>query len=817
MKLAHLLVLGLIAAPTLAQGRISRRPIRHPGFRISAVRVERTEVAARIVDGIADTRIKMRLRNDGGRPAEKILVLPLPKGATADQLKMMVNGKLETGEVLDKNRARGIYESIVRSRKDPALLEYFGHGMLRLRVFPVPARGHQDVEVRFRMLLPESGGLFRYDFPARAVEGGQFSLAIQLESKKAIKNVYSPLGGFDVVRKDDHNARASYECKGRPQRDPSLFYGLSERDFGLNLLTYRPDANKDGYFLMMLAPKRDWKNEKPLRKTISFVVDTSGSMQGQKIEQAKGALRFFLRSLRPEDHFNIVPFSTEARPFASAPVAATAKRIDEAVGFCDKIEARGGTNIEEALRTALAAEPVDASLPIVVFLTDGLPTVGITQPKDILASIGKHNGSKSRIFVFGVGHDVNTHLLDKISDEHRGARDYVQPGENLEVKVSALFEKVSHPVLSDLAISVDGVRIERLAPKALPDLFRGSRLVVAGRYRGQGAVALRLKGKVHGADKEFVYDASFPQKNADHDFVATLWAQRRVGQLLDALRLKGHNKELVAEIKRLGKEHGIVTPYTSNLIVEDGMTITRGWSRRRGGLVPGRPSSGGPTSPAASGGRGRFGRPGPDSSNKDKAAEARLARDLARAGIKAKPRDRREAKREDERSSNFNLGRGAMRSSAGKRSVELSKKVARLRFGEMLDDKGRAANWRTQKVAGRVFHLVGGVWIENSYRKEHEKALRKIEAFSPEWFELVRKNPKIAKALSFSTAMLVVLDGKAIEITPPQPKKKASKSDGTSAGDSSAGDSKAGASKKSDGGKTDGKIEQGAGKASSGK
>ena len=784
MKLAQLLVLGLIVAPTVAQGgRIGRRPIRHP-IRITPVRVERTEVTARIVDGVADTKIKMRLRNDGGRQAEKILVLPLPKGATADQLKMMVNGKLETGEVLDKNRARGIYESIVRSRKDPALLEYFGHGMLRLRVFPVPARGHQDVEVRFRMLLPESGGLFRYDFPARAVEGGQFSLAIELTSKKPIKNVYSPLGGFDVVRKNDHNARASYECKGRPQRDPSLFYGLSERDFGLNLLTYRPDANKDGYFLMMLAPKRDWKNEKPLRKTISFVVDTSGSMQGEKIEQAKGALRFFLRSLRPEDHFNIVPFSTEARPFASGPVAATGKRIDEAVGFCNKIEARGGTNIEEALRTALAAEPVDGSLPIVVFLTDGLPTVGITQPKQILSSISKHNGSKSRIFVFGVGHDVNTHLLDKISDDNRGARDYVQPGENLEVKVSALFEKVSHPVLSDLAISVDGVRIERLAPKALPDLFRGSRLVVAGRYRGQGAVALRLKGKVNGADKEFVYDASFPDKHSDHDFVATLWAQRRVGQLLDALRLKGHNNELVAEIKRLGKEHGIVTPYTSNLIVEDSMSISA--VRRRGGRGgrfrapgrrgrpggPGTPPAGGPSTPVT-GGAGA-GPGGARAANKgavtkgDKAAEERLARDLARAGIKTKPKDAREGKSEAD---NYAFGRGALRAVAGKKSVALSKKVARLRFGEMLDDKGRATHWRTQKVAGRVFHFVGGTWIENRYRKEHEKKLRKVEAFSPEWFELVRKHPKLAKALSFSTAILIILDDQAIEIVPPQAKK----------------------------------------------
>ncbi|MFQ5504399.1 MAG: VIT domain-containing protein, partial [Planctomycetota bacterium] len=250
--------------PILRRPPIPRRPL---------IRPESTRVKVGIVDGVADTRVTMRFRNDGSAVGEKIVLFPLPRGASADEIQMEVGGRMEKGEVLDKNKARRIYESIVSRRRDPALLEYVGRGLLRLRVFPIPPRGTQTVQVRFRMVLPETTGLFGYEFPTRAVEGGSFALEVAIRSSKAIKNVYSPIAGFDVSRKDDYNARASFECRGRPKRDPVLFYGLSDRDFGLNLLTYRPKAHRHGdgpgYFLLMLAPKRDWKDEAELEKSIT--------------------------------------------------------------------------------------------------------------------------------------------------------------------------------------------------------------------------------------------------------------------------------------------------------------------------------------------------------------------------------------------------------------------------------------------------------------------------------------------------------------------------------------------------------------------
>ncbi|MCA8971803.1 MAG: VWA domain-containing protein, partial [Planctomycetes bacterium] len=693
--------LGAQSGPN--QGRHIRLPS-PPRVRYSPVRVESTIVNATVRDGVATTRVKFRLRNDSGAEAEKVLLVPIPKGASADGLELWIGGKPEKGEVLDKNKARGIYQSIVSSRRDPALLEYVDQGTLQLRVFPVPPKGTQDVELRYRMLLPFDGGMRRWEFPCRALESGRFSISLDIESAKAIKNVWTPIEGFDVARKGDHGARASYECAQRPSRDPVVFYGLSQRDFGLDLLTYR-DGQGDGYFLALVAPKRDWKGEKELRKSIHFVLDTSGSMQGQKIEQARGALRFFLQSLRPTDRFNVVPFSTEARPFYSAPVIADETHVKDALEQTKSLEARGGTNIHEALTQALSAENDSECVPIVVFLTDGLPTVGMTDEKDLLSACRQANGAGARVFVFGVGNDVNTRFLDTVAGETRGARDYVQPGEDLEVKVSGLFEKLAHPVMTDLALVADDVRLDRMVPKKLPDLFRGSHLVVAGRYRGCGSIALRLRGKVGGESKEFVYDATFPECATENDFVATLWAQRRIGQLVDQLRLHGQSPELVAEVKRLGREHGIVTPWTSQLVVEESERLARfamhgdddvsvgrqgfrsrdsrnGWDPRGapsgGGAIrlgsPGGPSTPAPAGPTT-GGRGGAG------ARADEADEFAQLEDLGK--------DRAE----------------------GKKAVRTSLRSLSLVVREKLSDNESRRSLSAKRIDSRVFLQVEGVWV----------------------------------------------------------------------------------------------------------
>ena len=748
-----------------AQAQIGRPASRSPSFGTSAglarVLIESTKVTARVVDGIASTKVKFRLRNNGSRPAEKILLLPLPKGATADGLELWIGGKPQKGEALDKARAREVYQSIVRKRRDPALLEYVDRGTLRLRVFPIPGHGTQDVELRFRMLLPNSGGMLRWGFPCRAIGDGKFSIDFRLESKKAIKSVWSPIQGFDIVQKGDHLARASYESTRRPSRDPVIFYGLSERDFGLDLLCYNEGLAEEiagqkrqqaeGYFVALIAPKRDWKNEPQIRKSIHFVIDSSGSMRGKKIEQARKALRFFLASLRPNDYFNVVPFSTEARPFFASPQLASKEKLATALDRCKGLEARGGTNISDALTRVLAVDPAPDCVPIVVFLTDGLASVGTTDETQLLADCRRVNHKRARIFVFGVGNDVNTRLLDSLAEDTRGTRDYVAPGEDLEVKTSALFQRLAYPVMTDLEIVADGIQLERLAPQRLPDLFRGNQLVVAGRYRGHGSIALRLKGKIAGDSKEFIYDAEFPAKQMDNDFVASLWAQRRIGQLVDALRLKGQNSELISEVQRLGREHGIVTPWTSQLVAEESARLRRfargqiaghgagGFYRGPGDKISGDvskharggPTTGGPTT-------GRQANSGPSSPGPDQRGRrgAQTLEDIA-------------------------LGRGTR-----KQAVEASKLSAALRYRKTVRE-GRRASLRSKRIGACVFVYVAGVWVDRKLDDRLAKHVTRITAFSKEYFGVLEKHPELAKAFAFSSSILVILEGRAVQILPP--------------------------------------------------
>lgn len=688
------------------------------------LRVPSLIVRARVQDGIASTELEQTIRNEARSDAEAIWILPLPRGATADGFTMTVGGNEMAGEVLDANRARSIYEQIVRQRRDPGLLEYFGDGCLRARIFPIPSLGEVKVKVRWRQVLQESGGMHAWTFPLRALASSglaaeRTSVDLTVASSKPLKNVFSPLPGVDIVRKGDFEARATLEFdqKNPPGRDPSILYSLSEREFGLNLLTWRR-AGEPGYYMLMLAPKREWEEPKQTHKFVQFVLDTSGSMQGRKIEQAKEALRFFVKSLAPTDHFNVIPFATDANPFFEAPVAANLGALAAALQKIDRIEARGGTNIEDALLRALAAAPPAASsVPIVVFLTDGEPTVGTTDKDKLLALARDKNGHRMRVFVFGVGNQVNAKLLDQLADDNGGARDYVREDENLEVKTGDLLTKLSHPVLTDVVLKLDGIETSDAFPKRMPDLFKSSQLIAVGRYHGEGHKAIRLRGVLDGVAREFVYEGEFPAQSSTHEFVPMFWAERKVAQILDAIRLTGQNAELMRELQTIAKEYGIVTPFTSHLILEEGMRL--GFAPGAGGGAgPGGPSTPGPTAAA----RDRLTRLGRADAGEEAVAESKALRG----------------------SDDFFMG-GARR--------------------EAPKDKASAsANVRT--VGARAFYLAGATWVDKACPADWEKQAKKVVAFSPEYFALLLAHADLRATLALGASVAFVLDGAVMHIVP---------------------------------------------------
>jgi Ca-activated chloride channel family protein len=545
------------------------------------IRLKEHRIQIRIQDQVARTDVIHVFHNPNPWPMEGIYLFPLPKDAALSEFSMRMGDKQIPGEILDANRAREIYRSIVHRRRDPGLLEFAGRGLIRARLFPIPARGDTKITLAFGQVLTPDGGMLELRYPMRsdkfAPGAVRISGEVEIRSAVGVANVFSPSHGMDVVRKSKDHVIASFE-EGRSaaDRDFRLLYGLGRKAFGLSLTTHKPRAD-DGYFLMLLAPNTEVDPSAALKKDIVFVLDTSGSMGdrgGTKMKQAKAALTYALGRLDRGDRFNIVAFATEARPFRERIVDASEENVAAALDYVQGLQATGGTAIHDALVEALGLERATGRVPIVIFLTDGQPTIGPTDVKTILNAASRSNRAGARLFVFGVGDDVNATLLTELADQNRGTGNFVSERENIEIKVSSLYDKVASPVLTDVSIRLEDVGEYDVYPRDPGDLFKGQQLVVVGRYRKQGPRAVTLRGRVGEKEVSFVYEATFGG-GRDRDYLPRLWAVRKVGFLLSEIRRNGERGELVSEIRRLGTRYGIVTPYTSFLVLEESEMLRR--------------------------------------------------------------------------------------------------------------------------------------------------------------------------------------------------------------------------------------------------
>jgi len=533
------------------------------------VKYHRVEVE--ISDQVATTEVDQVFLNDTHYDLEGIYIFPLPEEAAISEFAMYVDGERWEGEILPRDEARRIYEDIVRSRLDPALLEYVGRDTFKASIFPIEPGDERRVELAYSQILDNDGGLVKYVYPldterfsARPLE--EVVITVRVHSAQPIRAIYSPSHDVAIDRMDEHTVNVSFEAADvLPDRDFELYYTVSDEDIGLNLLTYR-ERGEDGFFLLLVAPKVEVDERDVVAKDVIFVLDTSGSMEGEKIAQAKDALEFILDHLNPEDRFNIVAFSTGVRTYARE--VQPGAEGDEAWRFIDDLRAVGGTNIDLALAETLAM--ADGERPqIIIFLTDGLPTEGVTDTDRIIANLSRQASDNVRIFAFGVGDDVNTFLLDTIAQDNRGTSSYVRPHESIEEEVSTFYAKVSMPLLADLELDFGDLRVEDTYPYPLPDLFVGTQLVVVGRYREGGRTDVILSGQVNGEEQRFVYENLRFTDRGGEEFIPRLWATRKIGYLLNEIRLHGEGRELIDEIVDLSVRYGIMTPYTSFLVEEE--------------------------------------------------------------------------------------------------------------------------------------------------------------------------------------------------------------------------------------------------------
>ncbi|MEK7470133.1 MAG: VIT domain-containing protein [Planctomycetota bacterium] len=700
-----------------------------------AVKYHKVDVV--IDNQVATTKVDQVFVNPNGFNVEATYMFPIPAGASVSKLSMWIDGKEMEAELLDADKARATYEEIVRSQQDPALLEYVGTKMFKLRVFPILPGEEKRVKLEYSETIKADSGLCVYRYPLNTEKFSSKALnecrvAVQVKSNVPLKSLMSPTHSVDVARKNDLEGTVVYEAANvLPDKDFLLYFTQQDGDFGMNMVAQR-EAGEDGYFMLMLSPKAEATDAELVKRDVCFVIDNSMSMaEEDRMPQAKKALKAGLETLNPGDRFNIVRFSTEAVKWKDALVEVSAENLADAGKFIDAIKARGGTNISEAMQMALSMNQGDASRPyMVIFMTDGEPTLGETDPEKIVKITRDANGKMARIFTLGVGFELNVGLLDRIAEENRGLREYITPTESLETKMAGYYEKIGAPVLSDIKIEFGGASAEiyDIYPKQLSDVFKGQQIAVFGRFKGDGSRSIKLKGSVNGKTREFVYEAGFPKENASHDSIPRLWAISKIGHLMDAIRLKGENEELKKEIVALAKEFGVMTKYTSWLVLEDNARVQQ--------------------QAGAAGGRLR----GADEALRrieaeDKASDAPAA-DAAGMELGAKGESAVEASQEAEKA------KKGQAMEPGKPSGGFARKDART---------GQTKS-AVQVIGGKTFYGTDEGWYDQKWDGKAETL--KVEYLSDEYFKLLAAKPEVAKWLALGDHVVVVVSGKAYEVMP---------------------------------------------------
>lgn len=593
---AALVLLSLLLAPSARaqEGRdrpdviIPQRHWVHPG----TVEVKGVEVNVDIVDQVATTQMAIVLHNPTNAPREAQLVLPVPRDAAIRSFGVDAISEEPNAVLLPKDEASKRYREIVRQMVDPGLLEFVGTGLIQSSVFPVPAGGTATFRVTYENALPAEAGRVDYVLPRSeslsSTQSVNWTISMRIRAQRDVGAVYSPTHAMDETRTSGRDIRIKVLDAQQPGPFRLCYVPADKEGAALTTILY-PDPRvadgKGGYFMIFLSAP-DKPQGPVMKREVTLVLDRSGSMRGEKIDQAKAAALQIIEALNDGERFNIIDYSDSIESFAPAPVEKNADTVAKVREYIGLIKAVGGTNIHDALLEAVRSKPSEGVLPIVLFLTDGLPTVGPTSETEIREAVEKANEFDRRIFTFGVGYDVNAPLLTALSQQSRATPTFVEPQEDVEVKVGRVFDKLAGPVLAmpelraiSPTLAIEPSPIRELMPGALPDLFAGEQLIVLGQYITDEAKTLSISGKGGEEQRTFSIKLEPKQASSANGFVARLWAQRKIATLIDQIRQGGADgqmaaddpkyKELVDSVVALSQEYGILTEYTAFIAVED--------------------------------------------------------------------------------------------------------------------------------------------------------------------------------------------------------------------------------------------------------
>ncbi len=606
-----------VALSDVQRGSLLFKSDNSAGYSIAPI--IKTDVSMKVSGMTVRTIVKQHFKNDSSEWLEGIYVFPLPESAAVDHMKLRIGERTIEGQIKERAEATRIYNTAKKQGKKAALISQQRPNLFTNKVANVAPGEQVVVEIEYQQVLKYDNGQFKIRFPTTitpryipqkittlnnnidtselsgwAVESQTISGAEQIPASPNIDqfnalNIDIELNaGFPVknISSSYHEIKSIMHLEG--QYTVSLVNKNipSDRDFELvwqpelgsapqAALFTQTDENQDYHFIMLMPPNDAETNKQVLARDVTYIIDTSGSMYGESIRQAKAALQLAISRLRTFDKFNIIEFDSNTNQLFSESRLATSKNIFIARNFVNRLTADGGTEMKPALLAAFNSKSDTKYIRQIVFLTDG----SVANEAELF-NIIKTNLSDSRLFTIAIGSSPNSYFMTKAANFGRGTYTYIGKVAEVRQKMSVLFSKLEKPVMQNLTITWPKNIVAEIWPKRLPDLYAGEPLMFTARVNKDENASKNNKLLITGQRNQQAWQVELSLNNSqENSGVAVLWARNKIASIMDAIRDFRDNStsnivnDLKQKIINIALTHHLVSKYTSLVAVDT--TATR--------------------------------------------------------------------------------------------------------------------------------------------------------------------------------------------------------------------------------------------------
>jgi Ca-activated chloride channel family protein len=621
MKSASYISLFAVILAIFGAGAADAAGLLTPKGQSSSLDIRDHKVKVVVDDGYVLTEIDQVFINTSINDTEAVYSFPVPSHAAVAEFTYWIDGVPVTGEVLKKEAARTLYEEEKAAGRETALAEKDEYRTFDISVYPVRANS----DVRIRLVYIQSAvvdtGIGRYVYPLE--EGGvdeerlafwevkdavigTFSFDLELKSSYPIDAVRLPEQPNAVLNKLDaghwmvdlhsvgtNPADAELEQQiaaieaGETPEPATSSSGVANLDKDIvvywrhapdlpgtvDLVTHKPDASGRGTFMLTFTPGDDLPVIEDGRDWV-FVLDVSGSMQGKFATLANGVQQA-LGKLNPNDRFRIFAFNNSAREVTIGFVTATPQNVGQYTDEVGRLNADGGTNLYAGLRAGLDSLDSDRSAGIAL-VTDGVANVGVTEKKEFLKMMGEYD---VRLFTFIMGNSANQPLLEAMTEVSNGFAMETSNSDDISGQLMQATAKIRHAALHDVQLDISGLKVADLTPERIGSLYHGEQLQVLGHYWGADEAQVRLTGKVGGQDVEYKTAFSMPVQSDLNPELERIWAYATIENLQSKMDYFGADQDTEDAITDLAKEYGLVTDFTSMIVVRDEVFAAQGIQR----------------------------------------------------------------------------------------------------------------------------------------------------------------------------------------------------------------------------------------------